>query len=102
MQVALAPQPDNAIPDLAREYSPEIINAGNNFAMAPYRYSTLPIRLFEACRIATAVINGCIVCKNWRAQRDLAALGLDKGVTDQPDQPDEAMYRRCWTAICQS
>lgn len=93
MRVALDPQPDNAIPDLARQYSPELVQAGNMFAVAPYRFSTLPLRLFEACRIATAVINGCIVCKNWRAQRDLVSLGLDKGVIDQPERPDEAMYQ---------
>lgn len=93
MRVQLDPQPEAAIPDLARQYSPEIINAGNAFAVAPYRHSTLPLRLFEACRIATAVINGCIVCKNWRSQRDLKLLGVDKGVTDQAEQPDEAMYQ---------
>jgi len=93
MRVTLEDQPENPIPDLSRAYAPEIIAAGNAYAMAPYRHSTLPLRMFEACRIATAVINGCTVCQNWRAQRDLALLGIEGGVIDQADVPDEAMYR---------
>lgn len=93
MRIELDPQPQNAIPDLSVEYAPEIIRAGGAFAMAPYRHSRLPLRLFEACRIATAVINGCTVCMNWRVQRDMALLGIQGGVTDQSDAPDEAMYR---------
>jgi len=93
MRVALNPQPGSPIPDLAKAYSPEIINAANAFAMSPYQHSKLPFRLFEACRVATAVINGCIVCKNWRAERDLKAMGVDGGVVDTSDLPDEAMYQ---------
>lgn len=93
MRVELTPQPGNAIPNMAEEYNPELINAANAFAMAPYRHSTLPLRLFEACRIATAVINGCIVCKNWRSQRDLPLLGVDKQALDKTELPDEAMYQ---------
>ena len=93
MRIELDPQPQNAIPDLSVQYSPEIIRASGAFAMAPYRYSKLPLRLFEACRIATAVINGCTVCMNWRAQRDLRLLGVEGGVVDQSEAPDEAMYQ---------
>lgn len=93
MRVELDSQPQNAIPDLSVLYAPEIIQAGGTFAMAPYRSSKLPLRLFEACRIATAVINGCTVCMNWRTQRDLRLLGIQGGVTAQSDAPDEAMYR---------
>ena len=94
MRVELAPQPQNPIPDLSVQYSPEIVRAGGAFAMAPYQYSKLPLRLFEACRIATAVINGCTVCMNWRAQRDLRLLGYaNAGVIEQGDAPDEAMYQ---------
>lgn len=97
MRVQLDPQPQNAIPDLSAQYSPEIVRAGGAFALAPYRHSRLPLRLFEACRIATAVINGCIVCMNWRAQRDLALIGVEGGVVEQGldagPAPDEAMYQ---------
>lgn len=93
MRVELAPQPQNPIPDLSVQYSPELVRAGGAFAMAPYQHSKLPLRLFEACRIATAVINGCTVCMNWRAQRDLRILGYDGGVILQDNAPDEAMYQ---------
>ncbi|KQM19499.1 carboxymuconolactone decarboxylase family protein [Novosphingobium sp. Leaf2] len=93
MRVELAPQPHTPIPDLSAQYAPEIVRAGNAFAMALYKHATLPLRLFEACRIATAVINGCTVCMNWRAQRDLRSLGFDGGVIDQGHSPDEAMYQ---------
>lgn len=93
MRVELAPQPGNAIPDISAQYCREITRAGGEFSMAPYRYSKLPLRMFEACRIATAVINGCIVCMNWRSQRDLRLLGIEHGVIDQDDAPDEAMYQ---------
>lgn len=93
MRVDLAPQPQNAIPDLSAEYAQPLVQAGSTFSLAPYRYSKLPLRMFEACRIATAVINGCIVCKNWRSQRDLQLLGVEGGVIAQGDAPDEAMYQ---------
>ncbi|KHK91063.1 carboxymuconolactone decarboxylase family protein [Novosphingobium malaysiense] len=93
MRVDLESQPGNPIPDLSTRYAPEIIEAGAGFSMAPYRHSKLPLRLFEACRVATAVINGCTVCMNWRAQRDLRLLGVEEGVINQEDAPDEAMYQ---------
>jgi alkylhydroperoxidase family enzyme len=93
MRVELAPQPQNPIPDLSLQYSPELVRAGSAFGLAPYQHSRLPLRLFEACRIATAVINGCTVCMNWRAQRDLRILGHEGGVIEQADAPDEAMYQ---------
>ncbi|MDR7101267.1 carboxymuconolactone decarboxylase family protein [Croceicoccus sp. BE223] len=93
MRVELAPQPHNALPNIAEQYAPDLVNAANAFAMAPYRFSTLPLRLFEACRIATAVINGCIVCKNWRSQRDLPLLGVNEQQLDKSEIPDEAMYQ---------
>lgn len=93
MRVELKPQPGNALVNLAEDYNSDLINAANTFALAPYRHSTLPLRLFEACRIATAVINGCIVCKNWRSQRDLPLLGVNEQALDKTEQPDEAMYQ---------
>ena len=43
-------------------YAKEIAGAGNAFAYAIYEHSTLPLRVFEAARIATAMINGCKIC----------------------------------------
>ena len=38
-------------------YAKEIAGAGNAFAYAIYEHSSLPLRVFEAARIATAMIN---------------------------------------------
>ena len=45
-------------------YAKEMSGAGNGFAYAIYEHSKLPLRVFEAARIATAMINGCIICMN--------------------------------------
>lgn len=90
MRVDLEMKPGQPMPDLSEKYMPELARAGGAFGLAPYRHSKLPLRMFEACRIATAVINGCIVCKNWRAERDCSYLGCD--VSRLGEAPDEAMY----------
>lgn len=87
------PESDAAIPSLAPHYAPEIIAASDAFAHAVYAHSQLPLRLFEAARIATAVINGCTVCQNWRTARDAGAMGLTAGVAANGPEPDEAFYQ---------
>ena len=74
-------------------YAPEISAAGNAFAHAIYEHSQLPLKIFEAARIATAMINGCIICKNWRSERDVKQLGIHSGVIENGEVPDEAFYR---------
>ena len=74
-------------------YAPEISAAGNAFARAIYLHSGLPLRVFEAARIATAIINGCLICKNWRAARDVGQLGIDSGVIENGQVPDGAFYQ---------
>ena len=71
----------------------EISAAGNAFAHAIYEHSQLPLKVFEAARIATAMINGCIICKNWRSERDVKQLGIHSGVIENGEVPDEAFYR---------
>ncbi len=74
-------------------YAPEISAAGNAFAHAIYAHSKLPLRVFEAARMATAIINGCIICKNWRAARDVQQLGIHSGVIENGEIPSEAFYQ---------
>jgi alkylhydroperoxidase family enzyme len=93
MRVALTPNPANFFPNLGEAYTPEIIAASSAFSFATYQHSKLPLRLFEAARIATAVINGCVVCKNWRSARDVSVMGLDSGVIDRGPVPDEDFYQ---------
>jgi alkylhydroperoxidase family enzyme len=78
-------------------YAPEIVAAARGFSMATYAHSTLSLREFEAARMRTAQLNGCELCMNFRAERDLPglfernAVGA-KGVADNGPSPDEALY----------
>ncbi|BAV66271.1 carboxymuconolactone decarboxylase family protein [Sphingobium cloacae] len=93
MRVAHEPRSDRAIPDLAETYSPGLINAANEFSVAAYRHSRLPPRIFEAARIATAVINGCTVCRDFRLSRHLSLFDMDEGMAGEGTPPDEAFYQ---------
>ena len=74
-------------------YAKEIASAGNEFAYSIYRHSKLPLQVFEAARITTAIINGCKVCMNWRSARDIKLLGIDGGVVSNGEIPNEAFYK---------
>lgn len=90
MRVA-APDSNSPIPDLS-SYAPEIVGASNAYVEAMYRHSKLPIRVFEAGRYATALINGCVLCRNWRTARDIPHLGIHEGNLLEQEAPDEALY----------
>ena len=61
-------------------YAKEISGAGNAFAYSIYEHSKLPLRVFEAARIATAMINGCMICMNWQSKRDVHQMGISEAV----------------------
>ncbi len=80
-------------------YAPELGAAGGGYAKAVYQSSRLPLRVLEAARYRTAQINGCLVCKGMRAERDvgplLDAMGGDPRasiVARGGAAPDEAFY----------
>jgi alkylhydroperoxidase family enzyme len=52
-------------------YAPEIGAAAGQYSLAVYENSKLSMREMEAARIRTAQINGCALCLNRRAGRDL-------------------------------
>ena len=58
----------------ARTHAVPIMAASSAFAAAVYRESALPLREFEGARMRTAQINGCMVCKDLRADRDVPQL----------------------------
>lgn len=66
------------------------------FSKAVYRHSRLSLREFEAARARTADINGCIICQQFRASRDLGGMFAGTGtrgtVVDNGPAPDEAFY----------
>ena len=93
IEVAKSNQDGNLMAGPGDIYAPEISSAGNEFASTIYRHSRLPLRTFEAARMATAIINGCLICKNWRAHRDVPKLGIQTGVIDNGEIPDEEFYQ---------
>ena len=49
---------------------PGIGPAAAGFGQSVYEHTTLGLREFEAARLRTAQINGCIFCQDWRTDRD--------------------------------
>ena len=52
------------------EMVPGIGPAAAAFSGAVYECSTLPLREFEAARLRIAQVNGCVLCLDWRTERD--------------------------------
>jgi hypothetical protein len=91
----VAADPFTALAGLA----PDLAAAMFSFAKMPYAKSRLSLREFEAARIRTADINGCMVCQGFRAARDLPGFfpaGKDARTPEllgRGPVPDEAFYR---------
>lgn len=83
---------------MAANYAPEMVAAGGAFARGTYTRSNLSLREFEAARVRTAQINGCLVCLSFRAARDVPAILASMGAEDAPSivdgetAPDESFY----------
>ncbi|QZH74291.1 MAG: carboxymuconolactone decarboxylase family protein [Erythrobacter sp.] len=54
------------------QFTPEIGAAAAAYSLAVYEHSQLSMREMEAARMRTALINGCHLCREMRADRDLA------------------------------
>ncbi|MGZ3145150.1 carboxymuconolactone decarboxylase family protein [Lentzea chajnantorensis] len=64
------PQGKDPIGYVWGEMVPGIGVAAANFSLAVYQHTTLGLREFEAARLRTAQINGCLFCLDWRTERD--------------------------------
>ena len=80
-------------------YVPDIAAAAVGYSKAVYEGSSLSVREFEGARIRTAQINGCLVCQNWRAARDLPGYlervggDVQHSLINRGDPvPDETFY----------
>lgn len=64
--------PDGAepIPYVWGEMVPGIGPAASAYSLAVYAHTTLGLREFEAARLRIAQINGCLICLDWRTERD--------------------------------
>lgn len=77
---------------------PEMGQAALAFSTAAYQYCRLTLRELEGARFMTALLNGCVVCQEFRAKRDLESQVRRAGGTgpihalDGGDAPDEAFY----------
>lgn len=93
-----ADQADNPYQFAADTHAVEIMAAGGAFAHAVYKHSSLSLREFEAARSRIAQINGCQICQQFRAARDLntmfSAVGVraEQTVVGNGPAPDEAFY----------
>ena len=93
-----ADRADNPYQFAAETHAIEIMAAGGAFSHAVYKHSRLSLREFEAARSLIAQINGCQICQQFRAARDLdsmfSAVGVraDQAVTGNGPAPDEAFY----------
>lgn len=81
-----------------RNHATGIMAAGAEFAKAAYQFSRLSLREFEGARSRIAEINGCLICQQFRAARDVQAMFTATGqrpehlVSDNGFEPDEAFY----------
>ncbi len=79
--------------------APELARATADLALAIYTKSNLSLREFEAARMATAYINGCMICQMGRSATNLApyvkSIGGDPAasVLKNGPAPDEAFYQ---------
>ncbi|WP_226016584.1 carboxymuconolactone decarboxylase family protein [Novosphingobium sp. FKTRR1] len=82
----------------SRNHAVPIMAAAQAFSSSVYRDSGLSLREFEGARMRTAQINGCQICRTFRAARDAPTMfsvgGETPGrmVTDNGPPPDEAFY----------
>jgi len=82
----------------ASAHGRELMERAGHFSKAVYQHSILSLREFEGARARIAEINGCLVCQQFRAARDAAAMFAASGVrpdhliTDNGPAPDEAFY----------
>jgi alkylhydroperoxidase family enzyme len=90
----------NTLHYVGTSYVPELYAAASGFSAAAYVHSKLSLREAEGARMRTALINGCTLCQNSRAGRDLpgylTAIGADASasIVGRGDPvPDEAFYR---------
>ena len=59
------------------EMVPDIGRRAAAMSAAVYERSALPLREFEAARLAVANVNGCVFCLDWRTERDGAKVDDD-------------------------
>jgi alkylhydroperoxidase family enzyme len=99
MRISIPDDNPDPFSSLGDYFSPEMIRASNGFSQTVYKKTKLPLRIFEGARARTAEINGCMVCRAFRAKRDLQdfykSSGVDSSntVIENGAAPDEEFYQ---------
>ncbi len=93
MRIAMPDDVADPFGDLASQYAGDIVTSASQFSRTVYGRTKLPLRVFEGARARTAEINGCLVCRAFRAKRDTPASS-SKSVVDNGDAPDEEFYQQ--------
>ena len=70
MLVIDVPEDQDPIGHVWGDLVPGIGPAASSFSLAVYAHTTLGLREFEAARLRIAQINGCVLCLDWRTDRD--------------------------------
>jgi len=82
----------------SRTHATTMMAAAGEFSRAVYRDSRLSLREFEGARMRTAQLNGCQICRDFRAARDAPAMFKVPGETqprtviDNGPAPEEEFY----------
>lgn len=98
MRITLPDNLQDPFQEMGQHYASEIVGAAGLFSKTAYAKTTLSLRVFEAARVRTAEINGCMTCRAFRAKRDLPELashyvGAPLPLLGAGDAPDEEFYQ---------
>ena len=86
-----------------REYGGDIGAAAMALSHTVYEETALSLREMEAARVRTALINGCLICKQARAARDFdthlptSDAPFKRAMTSRGAAPDDAFYEQIGT-----
>lgn len=72
MSVTVPPDQD-PVTYVWTQLAPDVSIPAAGFSSAIYERADLPLREFEAARMAVARVNDCAICLSWRSGRDVAA-----------------------------
>ncbi|MEZ5709799.1 MAG: carboxymuconolactone decarboxylase family protein [Blastomonas sp.] len=98
MRIQMPHDTQDPFSDLGLHYAADMVGTAKTFSQTVYARTTLPLRVFEGARARTAEINGCMVCRAFRAARDIPKYSAKtddaaQGVIANGDAPDEDFYQ---------
>lgn len=98
MRVQVQDEEQNYPAGALARLAPGLAKAMADYSLSAFNNSRLSLREFEAGRIRTAEINGCVICRNYRSMRDFKDYAATSGRSAEVElltrgpEPDEALY----------